>query len=286
MSSDGRRTRLREILAGTACVTANSVFDPMSARIGDDLGFEVALMGGSVASLAVLGAPDITLLTLTELAEQARRVCRASRLCVLVDADHGYGNALNVARTIEELAAAGVAGVTIEDTRLPAAFGEAGTQLITHEEGVGKMKAAMRAGRDSGIVVMGRTSAATLTGVDDAIARLQAYEQAGVDALFVPGLKTRAQLDAIAKAVKLPLVLAACDRSLADRAYLAGRGVKVWMSGHQAFAAAVQAMYSSMKAVRDGGAAGEAAPLASTDLMDRLTQAHAYTALRSDYGLK
>lgn len=286
MSTDGRRTRLREILAGTACVTANSVFDPMSARIGDELGFEVALMGGSVASLAVLGAPDITLITLTELAEQARRVCRASRLCVLVDADHGYGNALNVARTIEELAAAGVAGVTIEDTRLPAAFGEAGTQLITLDEGVGKMKAAVRARGGSGLVVMGRTSAATLTGVEDAIARLQAYEQAGVDALFVPGLKTRAQLDAIAQAVNLPIVLAACDESLADRAYLASRGVKVWMSGHQAFAAAVQAMYASMKAVRDGGAAGDAAPLASGDLMDKLTQADAYEALRTDYGLK
>ena len=101
------------------------------------------MFGGSVASLAVLGDPDITLITLTELAEQMRRMSRAAALPVLVDADHGYGNALNVRRTVQELEAAGAAGLTIEDTLLPQAFGEAKTQLISLEEGVGKMKAAL-----------------------------------------------------------------------------------------------------------------------------------------------
>lgn len=287
MSADRRRRRLREILAGTACVTASSVFDPLSARIADELGFEVGLMGGSVASFAILGDPDLALITMTELAEQARRVCRAGRLCVMVDADHGYGNAINVGRTIEELRSAGVAGVTIEDTLLPAPFRADGVRpLISLEEGAGKMQSAVRAAGESGLVVMGRTSAAALTSLADAIARLQAYERAGVDALFVPGLKTREQLDAIAAAVHLPIVLAAGDQCLADSQYLASRRVRVWMAGHQPFAAAVQAMYDTMKAVRGGATPAQLAGLASPELMARLTGTAGYETLRKDYGLQ
>jgi oxaloacetate decarboxylase len=98
-----RRETLRSILSGTACIRPGSVYDAISIRIAHDLGFELGMFGGSVASLAVLGDPDIALITLSELAEQMRRMSRASVLPVLVDADHGYGNALNVRRTIEEL---------------------------------------------------------------------------------------------------------------------------------------------------------------------------------------
>ena len=102
-----------------------------------------ACLGAGAASLAVLGAPDLIVLTLTEFAEQCRRISRASNLPFMVDADHGYGNALNVMRTVEELEAAGVAALTIEDTALPQAFGQgAETRLLSLEEGVGKMRAA------------------------------------------------------------------------------------------------------------------------------------------------
>ena len=201
------RARLEKILAGERAVQACSLFDPMTARIADELGIEVGLMGGSVASLAVLAAPDVMVLTLTELAEQARRVCRAGKVCVLVDADHGYGNALNVMRTVEELQAAGVAGCTIEDTLLPRAHGSSsGAQLLSLEECVGKMKAAVRARGDSGMAIFGRTSAHSVAGVEDAIRRFRAYAAAGVDALFIPGVKKREDLDAIAASVRLPIV--------------------------------------------------------------------------------
>jgi carboxyvinyl-carboxyphosphonate phosphorylmutase len=118
MNTHDKRKRVAALLAGDRCVLAGSVFDPLSARIADEVGFEVGVLGGSVASFAVLGAPDLMLLTLTELAEQTRRICRASDLPVLVDADHGYGNALNVMRTVEELATVGAAGCSIEDTSL------------------------------------------------------------------------------------------------------------------------------------------------------------------------
>jgi carboxyvinyl-carboxyphosphonate phosphorylmutase len=278
------RARLRTILAGERCVLAASLFDPMSARVADELGFEVGLMGGSLASLAVLGAPDHILITLTELAEQVRRVCRAGRLCVLIDADHGYGNALNVMRTVEELEAAGATGLTIEDTVLPRAFGSsAAPELTSLEEGVGKMKAAVKARGDSGMAIFGRTSAHAITGVDDAIRRFRAYEAAGVDALFIPGIKSREDLDRIAAAVKLPLILGGVDEKLADAAYLAGRGARVWMTGHQAFAAATQAMYATMKAIRDGALPSQLENVASNALMARLTRNAGYDDALKDY---
>src|SRR5579862_9027483 len=134
MNWTARRERFRAFLSGPRCVHPGSVFDPISARIAEDLGFEIGMFAGSVASLAVLGAPDIILLTLTDFAEQAYRICRAGNLPLLVDADHGYGNALNVMRTVEELETSGVAAIAIEDTLLPKAFGAGGeNQLISVE---------------------------------------------------------------------------------------------------------------------------------------------------------
>src|ERR1700754_2041139 len=178
-----RREKLRSILSGQRCIHPGSVYDAISIRIAEDLGFEVGMLGGSVASLAVLGDPDITLITLTEFAEQIRRMSRAASLPVLVDADHGYGNALNVRRTVQELDAAGAGGLSIEDTLLPQAFGEKKTRLISLEEGVGKMKAAIDGRSDSSLVIIGRTGAVSITGLDDTIVRARAYEATGVDAL-------------------------------------------------------------------------------------------------------
>src|ERR1700758_5681914 len=184
-----RREKLRSILAGPSCNRPGSVYDAISIRIAEDLGFEIGMFGGSVASLAVLGDPDVTLITLTELAEQMRRMSRASPLPVLVDADHGYGNALNVRRTVQELEAAGAAGLTIEDTLLPQAFGETRTQLISLEEGVGKMKAALSGRSDPSLVILARTGAISVTSLGDAIERARAYEATGVDGLFFTGVK-------------------------------------------------------------------------------------------------
>lgn len=284
MSTPPSARPLRQILSGTECLTASSLFDPISAHIADALGFEVGVIGGSVASYAVLGAPDLILLTMTELVEQARRVCRAAPIRVIVDADHGYGNALNVMRTVQELQAAGVAGITIEDTLLPRAFGSSSAaQLVSLEEGVGKMKAAVKARGDGEALVFGRTSAASITGVDDAIRRLRAYEAVGVDALFVPGLKRREDVDRIAEAVKLPLILGGGSDAMADPQYLASRGVRIWLWGHQPFAAAVKALYDAMKAVREGATPGMLAAAAPESLLKQFTQAAGYDALTRDF---
>src|SRR6201998_1157520 len=132
-----RRERYRAVLAGKEFIHPGSVFDAISARIAEDLGFEVGMFAGSIASFAVLGAPDLILVTLTEFAGQPYRICRAGNLALLVDSDHGYGNALNVRRTVEELETAGVAALSIEDTLLPAPFGELDkTRLVSTRAGV------------------------------------------------------------------------------------------------------------------------------------------------------
>jgi carboxyvinyl-carboxyphosphonate phosphorylmutase len=270
MAFRSRREKLRSVLAGSACIRPGSVYDAISIRIAEDLGFPLGMFGGSVASLAVLGDPDIALITLTELAEQMRRMSRAAVLPVLVDADHGYGNALNVRRTVQELEAAGAAGLTVEDTLLPQAFGEAKTQLISVEEGVGKMKAALDGRSDSSLVIMGRTGAAAITSIEDTIRRAQAYESTGVDALFFTGIKSRAELEAIAAATRLPIVLGGAPDELSALDYLARQRVRIALQGHAPIAAATQAVYDTLKALREGTSPKNLKGLASSELTSRV----------------
>ncbi|MDB5618345.1 isocitrate lyase/PEP mutase family protein [Tardiphaga sp.] len=273
MTFRARRGALRAILSGSQCLRPGSVYDAISVRIAEDVGFEVGMFGGSTASLAVLGDPDIALITLSELAEQMRRMSRAAALPVLVDADHGYGNAMNVRRTVQELEMAGAAGLTIEDTLLPSAFGEAKPQLISQDEGVGKIKAALDARRDSALVIVARTGAASVTSVDDAIARARAYEALGPDALMFTGVKTRGDLEAIAAATTLPIVLGGPTEDMTDWDFLSARRVRIAVQGHAPIAAATQAVFDTLKAIREGAAPKHLTGLASADLTDWVTRA-------------
>ena len=264
-----RREALRSILTGSGCIRPGSVYDATSIRIAEDLGFELGMFGGSVASLAVLGDPDIALITLTEFAEQTRRMSRASTLPVLVDADHGYGNALNVRRTVQEVEAAGAAGLTIEDTLLPQPFGETKTQLISREEGVGKMKAALDGRSDPSLVILGRTGAVSITNLDDAIARAKAYEAVGVDGLFFTGIKSRGELEALSAATTLPIVLGGAPEEMTAPDYLASQRVRIALQGHAPFAAATQAVYETLKALREGTSPRNLKGIASSELTSR-----------------
>ena len=268
-----RRERFREILAGDRCIHPGSVYDPISARIAEDLGFEIGMFAGSVAAMTVIGAPDLITLTLTEFAQQAYRIGRAGHLPLLVDADHGYGNALNVKRTVEELETAGVAGLTIEDTDLPQPFGTVGkTRLVSIDEGVGKMKAALAGRQDPALTIIGRTSAVQVSGLDEAVARARAYEAVGVDALFFVGVQDRAQLEAIHAAVRLPIILGGTSAALRDRDYLSGVGVRIALQGHQPFMAAVRATHATLKALREGTDPDALEGVASGDLMKQVTR--------------
>jgi len=278
-----RRTRFREVLNGNRCVHPGSVYDAISARIAEDLGFELGMFAGSVASLTVLGAPDLIVLTLSEFAQQAYRINRAGKLPLMVDADHGYGNALNVKRTVEELETAGIGGMSIEDTELPTPFGTTKPRLTTIAEGVGKMKAALAGRQDPLLAIAGRTSAIQITGLDDAIARGKAYEAAGVDALFFVGIKTRAELDAISAATTLPLIMGGVTGELADKDYLSARRVRIALQGHQPFAAAVKATYETLKALREGVQPAKLQGVADAELMKRVTREANYTGWTKEF---
>jgi carboxyvinyl-carboxyphosphonate phosphorylmutase len=233
------------------------------------------MLAGSIASGTVLGAPDLVVLTLSEFAQQIRRICRASNLSLLVDADHGYGNALNVMRTVEEVENAGLSALTIEDTALPIGFGSAkGEEPLTSlEEGVGKMKAALAARQDPSLVIAGRTSAMRIAGLDETIRRVKAYEKAGVDAIFLAGARTRREVEAIHAETSLPLMLGGATPELADRKFLAANGVRIALQGHLSFQASIKAVYDTLKALYDGKSPAELRPsLASPDLIAQATR--------------
>ena len=284
MNLTARRERYRGILAGDKCVHPASVFDPISARIAEDLGFEVGMFAGSIASFTVLGAPDLVVLTLTEFAQQIHRICRAGDLSLMVDADHGYGNALNVMRTVEELETAGVSALTIEDTVLPRSFGGGGTQLLSVDEGVGKMKAALAGRTDPNLTIAGRTSALQVNGMEDAIKRAKAYEQAGVDAMFLAGASTRDEVMTVAAELSVPLLLGGTTGELQDKEWLGANGVRVALQGHLPFSAAVKAVHDTLKALRDGVPPADLSPnLATDEQMAQFTRRSNYQQWTADF---
>jgi carboxyvinyl-carboxyphosphonate phosphorylmutase len=284
MRFQSRRKKFRSVLNGDRCVYPGSVFDPISARIAEDIGFEIGMFAGSIASFTVLGAPDVIVLTLTEFAQQAQRINRAIELPLMVDADHGYGNALNVQRTVEELEMAGVSGMSIEDTELPQPFGSVGhTKLLSLSEGIGKMKSALDGRRDPNLVIAGRTSAPGVTGIDDAVERAVAYEKVGVDAIFLVGIKTREDLETVSNAIQLPIILGGGGPDMLDIDYLSSQKVRICLQGHQPFSAAVKAIHDTMKALREGTPAGELEGIASSELMKTVTRDKHYTDMFTKY---
>jgi carboxyvinyl-carboxyphosphonate phosphorylmutase len=255
----------------------------MTARMAESLGYEIGMLSGSVASATVLGAPDLVVLTLSEFAQQLRRITRASNLSMLVDADHGYGNALNVMRTVEELEAAGVSALTIEDTVLPTPFGGKGG-LVSIPEMVGKLRAAVEARQDPSLVIVGRSEAIRYGGPTEAGKRIRAYQETGVDAIFLVGITTPEELEAVRQVATLPLLLGNTPSSLGDRAYLASRGVRIALQGHMPFYVAARAAYDAYKHLKEGGSpehlAGRAA---SGDLLSAAQHKGDYDRWQRDY---
>lgn len=284
MTPTAKRERLRAVLAGSACITPASVWDALSARCAESVGYEVGMLAGSVASAAGIAAPDLIVLTLTEFAAQVRSVTRVSNLSLMLDADHGYGNALNVRRTIEECEHAGASGLSIEDTALPTPFGACeGEQLLSIEEGVGKMKAALQARRDKSLCIAGRTSALRIEGTESAVRRLKAYADTGVDAVFAVGLESLEQLDAIRAAVKVPIIVGSAPASIA-REELAKRGARILIQGHPTLAAVVKALRDTYTHLHSGGKASDLAPrIATAKEMDQVLSADLYKQWRKEF---
>ncbi len=179
------RARLRELLAAGP-VLAPGAYDALTARLVEQAGFDVVYMTGFGTTASLVGRPDVGLLTGTEMVDNARRIAAAVDVPVIADADTGYGNAINVVRTVQLYEQAGVAGLHLEDQVTPKKCGHmTGKAVVETGEMVGKIRAAVAARRDPDLVLIARTDAAAVAGLDAAIARARAYADAGADVLFV-----------------------------------------------------------------------------------------------------
>ncbi|MDR7470997.1 MAG: oxaloacetate decarboxylase [Armatimonadota bacterium] len=199
--------RLRRRLAQDGILVAPGAPDALTARIIEHVGFEAVYFTGAGMAYTHLGAPDIGLVGLTETVWRVTAVAAATSLPVIVDADDGYGNALNVRRTVKELEQAGAAAVQLEDQVHPKRCGHlAGKRVIPAEEMVGKVEAAVDARTDPALVIIARTDALAAEGLEGALKRARRYRQAGADVLFVEAPRSRDELRAIARALEGPLM--------------------------------------------------------------------------------
>jgi carboxyvinyl-carboxyphosphonate phosphorylmutase len=307
MNVTERRERLRGILAGDALVPAPTIWDPISARIAENLGFEVGILTGHTTNWVVLGESEWARLTLTELAEQARRICRASSISVFVTGPFGFGNALNVMRYVEELENAGVSGICLEDRALPLTFGcDTGSEAfeIQHEtsrhawphgqpgnrgdrvpggdldhgpqvpleEYVGRIKAARVARQDPNLVIAARTNVIC----HGTFSRLKAYETAGLEAIWATHAAQREQVEALHAATNLPFVHGGTTFNHPPEPnyeeFLVANGARLQSLGSIPFYAVVKTIYDTLKAQRDGKRSGEFLDAPPKELMAEATR--------------
>lgn len=209
--STGRapRARLRELLAEPEPLMAPGAYDALSARLVEQAGFDVVYMTGFGTTASLIGRPDVGLLTGSEMVDNARRIVSAVDVPVIADGDTGYGNAINVVRTVQLYEQAGVAGIQLEDQVMPKKCGHmSGKAVIGTDEMVGKIAAAVAARTDPDFVVIARTDAVAVHGVDEAIARARAFAAAGADVLFVEAPTSEEDIARVAAELKgtAPLV--------------------------------------------------------------------------------
>lgn len=199
------RSTLRELLAGPDLVMAPGVADALNARLVAREGFKVIYMTGSGTTASRLGMPDIGLLTMTEMVDNAGRIVDASGLPVIADADTGYGGPINVQRTTRAYERAGVAGIHIEDQQWPKRCGHLqGKTLIPADEMAAKVRAATDAREDKDFVVIARTDALSVEGFEQALDRGRLYEEAGADMIFIEAPNTPDQLAAVPRSFRVP----------------------------------------------------------------------------------
>jgi carboxyvinyl-carboxyphosphonate phosphorylmutase len=280
MKASVRRERLRSILNGNETVVLPTVFDAVSARIVELAGFEVALLSGSVAAASLQGVPDLILVTMTEVAQLAKRVVDSTSLSIHVDADHGFGNALNVMRSIREFEAAGVASLTLEDTDLPRPYGTKGPSAITIKEMCGKLKAAVEAREDPGLVIIGRTDTLRYMGLDEALRRARAYEETGIDAIFLVGARTREELLTIRETISLPLIangLPEPEKNKNGLQILNELGYSMTLMATLPYRVGVQAMHEAIVYLKEHGEPGPYAKrMCSSEFLESIVRSDQY----------
>ena len=254
-------TRVHAVLEAGGAAVFPGVYDTLSAKLAERAGFALAFVSGYAVSATCIGEPDLGLLTQTEVVERARCICRSVDIPVLVDADTGYGNALNVARTVNELIAAGAAGCFLEDQVWPKRCGHLrGKRVVERAEYLARIRAAVdaRGGRDFFIVA--RTDAIADGGLEEAVARAEAARAAGADATFIEAPRSADELAAVGRRAPKPTVANMVERGrtpLRSREALAGLGFQLILyplTGLLAAARALETAYGHLRTA--GGTAG------------------------------
>ncbi|WP_094604869.1 2,3-dimethylmalate lyase [Sporomusa silvacetica DSM 10669] len=202
-----KTTVLRQLLAGKSIIVTPGAHDALTAKIIEKTGFPAVYMTGYGQAASHLGKPDVGLLTMTEMVARAANIVEAVSIPVIADADTGFGNAVNVMRTVREYEKAGVAAVQLEDQVAPKKCGHmTGRQVVSKEEMVGKIKAAVDARRDEDLVIIARTDARTVHGINEALDRAKAYEEAGADLLFVESPESVEEMKLITSSFNVPVL--------------------------------------------------------------------------------
>jgi oxaloacetate decarboxylase len=279
------RERFRQVISRDTCTLAANIFDPLSARIAHMLEYEVCVLSGSVGKVANLGVPDIVLSNMSDVVDHCRRISRMAEVSLMVDAEDGFGNAVNVVRTVREMEAAGVAAIEIEDNFVPKRFNVANPGLVSKEEQVGKLQAAVAARTDPTTVIVARSAALGECPLEEALERIAAYSETGAEAVMLTGVRHREQLEAVHQVTSLPLcVLSPPAEVRNDPAFLAANGVRILMLGNPTFAVAVRAIYDSLKHLKEGGALEDLREWqAPPDLLREVNRTDEFLQLQEEY---
>ena len=277
-------TRIHRLLDTEKTLMFPGVYDALGAKLVERAGFPLTFVSGYSVAATQLGLPDFGYLTQTEMVSAAKRICGSVSIPIVIDADTGYGNALNVMRTVEELIAAGAAGMFLEDQVWPKRCGHMkGKRVIPVEEQVQKIRAAVDARRGRDFFIVARTDARQVTGLADAISRCRQYKDAGADALFVEAPRSAEELAMIAKELSPPLV-----------ANMLEGGVTPLLSkqeleslGFQLIVCPLTALYASAKAMQDmfGLIARAGTTRAALDRLMPFEQFHEVIGLDAYYAL-
>ena len=280
--------RLAARLAEGRILEAPGAPDALAARLVEQAGFEAIYMTGFGATAARLGRPDINLLTQTEMTTHARDMARATTLPIIADADTGYGGPANIARTMEEYAQAGVAAVHLEDQVAPKRCGQlAGIRLIPAEEAARRLRCAIATRPTGGPLVIGRTDAMPAMGAEEAIRRAKLYQDAGVDLVFVDGIKTLAEVEAVARHVSGPKVVSIVDGNETVKLTakdLEAMGFQVVLYAVTALFAAARAMQQALAGLRAAGTPAGAGPVMSYAEFSALVELPRFQKLDEEFG--
>ena len=264
--------QLKQLLSSGRIVQAPGAYDALSARLVERAGFEAVYMTGFGATASRLGQPDIGLLTQTEMTGHARDMVRAVSVPVIADADTGYGGPSNIERTLHEYVQAGVAAIHLEDQLAPKRCGQmAGIKLMDARENERRLRCALAARGDAPLLVIGRTDALPAAGIDEAVARARRYQDAGVDLVFVDGIKRIAEVEAVARAVPGPKVVSIVDGNetvALTAADLQAMGFSIVFYAVTALFTAARAVEQAMRALRERGTPADVPAMSYADFSD------------------